>query len=364
MLFEPFRIGNLELDNRLMRSATCDWISDNAGLVTDRQAELYAELGAGGIGLIVSGHIYVRADGIASSGMTGADRDECVTGLTAMAAAVHRTGRAKIAAQLNHGGRSARMCFGKCDLAAPSPVPLDDKSPVPRDLTTAEVEALAKAYGDAARRVKAAGFDAVQIHGAHGYLVSQFLSPLTNKREDAFGGTLENRSRFLKTVYGHIRAAVGDAMPVMIKLGAFDGDAGGLTLEEGLQVGRWFAEWGGDAIEVSGGINAASSAMRIKAGKNEAPFLDKAAAFKHALSIPVITVNGYRSLAFMEKVLASGKADMIALCRPFIREPDLALALVQGTKTTADCISCNRCFKTADTGLRCPAKEKAAKKDR
>ncbi|MHC4402970.1 MAG: oxidoreductase [Planctomycetota bacterium] len=153
-----------------------------------------------------------------------------------------------------------------------------------------------------------------------------------------------------------VRAAVGNEFPVLLKLGSFDGKEGGLTLKESLKLRIWLERWGLDAIEISGGIGAGNSPKGMKAGDDEAPFLNQARVFTRALSIPVITVNGYRSLAVMGKALQDGDADLIAMSRPLIREPGLAAALEAGEKETADCLSRNRCLKIADAGLACLAK--------
>lgn len=353
MLFEPFALRGLTLANRFVRSATCDSMAGPGGTVTDAQVELYGRLSEGKIGLIVSGHLYVRDDGVASRGMLGIDVDARVEGLARLAGAVHARGPSKLVAQINHGGRSVPAGLSKAEIVAPSALPLNARAPVPRALAADEVRALAARYGDAAARAKAAGFDGVQIHGAHGYLVGQFLSPLANAREDEFGGALENRARFLELVARDIRRRVGPDYPVLIKLGAFDKGEGGLTLEECVRVGTSLAAWGVDAIEVSGGIGAENAARGIVPGRNEGTFRACARAFKRAVALPVISVNGYRSLEVMEQVLRDGDADLIALCRPFIREPGLVRAFEAGAASAAGCISCNRCFMIREGALRC-----------
>jgi 2,4-dienoyl-CoA reductase-like NADH-dependent reductase (Old Yellow Enzyme family) len=352
MLFDAISIGGMAVSNRIMRSATCDWMA-REGAVADAQVDLYRALAEGGVGLIVTGHMYVRADGDASQGMMGIDCDERIDGLKRLADVVHESGGAKIAAQINHGGRNAAMRFEAGDIVAPSAIPMKTGAPAPRALEAAEVHELAARFGEAAGRAKDAGYDAVQIHGAHGYLVSQFLSPLANARDDEFGGALENRARFLRLIVSEVNARVGAEYPVLVKLGAFDRGDGGFTIEEAVTVAGWLVEWGVSAIEVSGGVNANSTKRRIKPGQNEAPFLEYARAVKNAVSVPVATVNGYRSVAVMEKALAGGHADMISMCRPFIREPGLVKALESGAVEAVGCVSCNGCFGTRDTGIRC-----------
>lgn len=360
MLFNPIKIGNLEIRNRFFRSATCDGMAGENGVVTDKQLELFRELSEGGIGLIVTGHMYVHASGNASTGMIAIDRDEMVEGLSKVAQAI-KSGGAKAIVQINHGGGNARVLFEKTEVVAPSAL-RHGKGPTPRALTADEVEDLISAFADAARRGKEAGFDGVQIHAAHGYLVSQFLSPITNQRDDAYGGSFENRCRFLKRIIEESRKAVGDDYPLMVKLGSYDGEEGGMTREEGAQVGVMLQELGIDALEISGGVGANSTRMRIRRAEQEAYFREEIALFREKLSIPLIMVGGMRSTEVMESVLSEELTDMVSLCRPFIREPDLVNRLESGASEKALCISCNRCFKRIGPDFGCDAPKRAAAK--
>jgi 2,4-dienoyl-CoA reductase-like NADH-dependent reductase (Old Yellow Enzyme family) len=319
-------------------------MADANGLVTDQLLALYRPLTSSGIGLIITGHLYVRRDGQASWGMTAADRDECLPGLARLARTVHESGPSLLAAQINHGGRQVPGPLANGDMVAPSALPLKAFNNQPRALRTDELDALAAAYAAAARRVQEAGFDGVQLHAAHGYLISQFLSPLANQRTDEYGGTLENRARFLELVVRKVRQAVGRSFCVLIKLGVYDEGPGGLTLDESVRLAAWLETWGIAAIEVSGGINAHSTKRNISTPEDEAFFADQAAAIKKAVRIPVISVGGYRSLAVMERVLATGQADAVSLSRPFVNEPDLATRFKGGRSSRAACVSCNRCF--------------------
>ena len=345
MLFEHCNIANLTLKNRVCRSATCNWMAGRNGLVNDSIVKLYRELAAGGVGLIFSGHLYVRADGRASNGMTAIDRDECTGGLSRLTAAVHETPGAKLAAQINFGLQSAYDDPPRRQ--GPSAVAVGTEE-VPRALSTDEVKELITAYVDAARRAKAAGFDGVQLHGAHGYMLNRFLSPASNKRDDEFGGSAEGRAEFARRIVTGIGDDLGGEYPLMIKLGTYDGADGGLTVEDTLQIGRWLEEWGVDAIETSGGIGAASTRTRKHNSSDGAYFLDIAARFTEALDIPVISVGGYRMVDDMKAAVESGKSDMISMCRPFIREPDLVNSLASGEKDRADCVSCNGCMRAAE----------------
>jgi len=234
-LFDPIEINGMKVPNRFVRSATNDRHADVEGRVTNSLIGVYEALAVGGIGLIVSGHAYVTGNGKGNPTMLGVHHDDLIPGLKKLVETVHRFG-SKIALQLNHAGRqTASATIGETP-AAPSPVYNPGTKETPRAFTDEEIEALIAAYGAAAIRAASAGFDAVQIHCPHGYLGSQFISPYTNRRMDRWGGSLENRMRFLLEVYRRIRKAVGDAYPVMIKLNSEDFIDGGLTVEESTKI--------------------------------------------------------------------------------------------------------------------------------
>jgi 2,4-dienoyl-CoA reductase-like NADH-dependent reductase (Old Yellow Enzyme family) len=210
------------------------------------------------------------------------------------------------------------------------------------------------AYVRAAERAKAAGFDGVQIHAAHGYLFSQFLSPAYNRRNDANGGSIENRSRALCDTVAAVRQAVGPDFPVLVKINAWDDVEGGLTLEDSVEAARLLQNAGLDAIEVSGGFltskTLSPSRLGITRPEKEAYFEKGAAAFKQALDIPVILVGGIRSLEKAGELVAGGVADYISLCRPLIREPGLINRWRSGDTGPALCRSDNLCFRPAFKG--------------
>ena len=347
-LFEPARIQGIQLRNRMVRSATAECMAKVNGEPKPGLSEVYRDLAAGGVGLIITGHMFVHRTGKAHPGMTGIDDDRLVRPLSELVPAVHQAG-GRIAAQINHAGRQTRDP-SVADPVAPSEVPASGHRAGARALTLDEIETLVESYGRAAARAKAAGFDAVQIHAAHGYLVSQFLSPLTNRRTDAFGGSLENRMRFLKRVAGAVRDAVGPGFPVLIKLGLRDEDEAGLTLADGLQVVARLAEFSIDAVEISGGIAGSRNfniPTAIRPGQNEAYFRPWAVQARRATDLPILLVGGFRSLESMEATLASGDAQFISLCRPLICEPDLAHRLQSGAQTASRCVSGNRCWPEA-----------------
>jgi 2,4-dienoyl-CoA reductase-like NADH-dependent reductase (Old Yellow Enzyme family) len=232
-------------------------------------------------------------------------------------------------------------------------------------MTTEEIWATVKEFGAAARRAQEAGCDAVQIHGAHAYLLAEFLSPQSNRREDEWGGELENRLRLHKEIYRAIRAAVGPEFPVMIKLGVADGFSGGLEFKQGLEAAEQLAGLGYDSIEVSQGLRGkdyteAEFRPKIVKREHEAYFRNWCREVKAKVKVSVIMVGGLRSRDLMEDIISRGEADLLALSRPLIREPDLIASWDSGEERRAACISCNECFKNVVVGsrLRCMVQNK------
>jgi 2,4-dienoyl-CoA reductase-like NADH-dependent reductase (Old Yellow Enzyme family) len=355
MLFEPGTIGLLQLPNRLVRSATAERMADENGVPRAQLEQLYRMLARGGVGLIISGHMYVHPSGKCHPEMTGIFSDELVPSLGELADVVHREG-GLIVPQINHGGMQCSRDAVDATIA-PSTFDAPYLSQPAREMTRQEIEQCIEAYAQAARRAKAAGFDGVQLHGAHGYLVSQFLSPLINRRQDEWGGDWEGRTRFLRSVCQAVREQVGAEFPLLIKLGLADAVDGGLTLEEGLRVVAALASWGIDGIEISAGFGGGrSSSIRggIRSEADEAYFRPWAHQARRMTALPLILVGGFRSRRVMEDVLASGDADFVSLSRPLICEPDLPNLLRAGIQDRSSCISANLCWaEHAGEGIAC-----------
>jgi 2,4-dienoyl-CoA reductase-like NADH-dependent reductase (Old Yellow Enzyme family) len=260
--------------------------------------------------------------------------------------------------QINHGGRQCdKACTPKT--VAPSAVPASSGD-TPREMTQDEIVATVDAFARAARRAQVSGFDAVQLHGAHGYLIGQFLSPHSNRRTDRWGGDFERRLRFLGSVCEAVRGQVGRDYPVFVKLGMMDNlerVPDGLTLDDGVHIVARLASMGLDAVEVSGGYDGgAKFNTRTAVGSKvpEAYFRPLARRAKEVTDLPVILVGGLRSRAVMDDVLGTGDADLISICRPLIREPDLPNRLRAGQATVAACISGSRCWpKGTGQGIAC-----------
>jgi len=351
-MFERTEINGMVLSNRFVRSATWEGMATNDGAVTPKLIATMVDLARGGVGLIISSHAYVRPEGQASPWQLGIYKDELIPGLQEMTAAVHAYG-GKIVMQLSHAGK-----FAPEKLTGQTPLVVSDyeepgKMPC-HEITDQDIRELVTAFADGARRAKAAGFDGVQIHSAHGYLLSQFLSPVFNRRQDEYGGDIHNRSRILIEVYQAVREAVGEDYPVLIKLNCKDFVENGLSLDDSLQVGRMLADVGLDAIELSGGLltggKMSPSRPGIKSEEEEAYFREEARYFKNAIDIPLILVGGIRSFQVAECLVEDGVADYISMSRPFIREPNLINRWKSGDRRRAECKSDNKCFRSGLTG--------------
>jgi len=355
ILFEPIEINRMTVTNRFMRSATNDRLADTSGRVTDGFIAAYEALAKGGVGLIVTGHAYVTKNGKASSTMLGVYDDGLIPDLKRLVDTVHQY-ESRIVMQINHAGRqTASSTIGETPVA-PSALPNPQTRETPRALSKEEIEEMIEAYGAAAGRAVAAGFDGVQIHGAHGYLISQFISPYTNRRDDGWGGSPENRMGFLLKVYRRMRKEVGEGYPLMIKLNSADYIEGGLTIDESSRIAKTLSQEGIDAIEISGGMAESGNWIikpNIKEEKDEAYFLPHARRFREVIDVPLMLVGGLRTPSLMERLLEEGEADMISLCRPFIREPGLVNRWKSGDRRKADCISCGGCQRYRDQPVRC-----------
>jgi 2,4-dienoyl-CoA reductase-like NADH-dependent reductase (Old Yellow Enzyme family) len=345
-LFEPGTINGMTLPNRFIRSATWEGMATEKGAVTPRLIDTMVRLAEGGLGLIITGHAYVVPEGQASPFQLGIYDDALVDGLATMTDAVHGAG-GRIVAQLAHAGTFA---FEKATRTAPRVVSaFEGLAKTPRnELTVADIHTLTVAYAAAARRARDAGFDGIQLHSAHGYLLSQFLSPLYNRRTDDYGGPIENRMRVHLEILRAIRETVGDDVPVLVKLNCADFAEGGLTVDDSLEAAKAMATAGLDAIELSGGMltggKLSPSRPNINTPEKEAYFRDAARRFKTTLGIPLILVGGIRSPEVAEHLLTDGTADFFAMSRPLIREPDLINRWKSGDLKPARCISDNLCF--------------------
>lgn len=369
-LFEKTFIKSLELSNRAIRSATWSGVADDRGYVTDKAVEFYRELGHGGIGLIVTGYQFVMPNGRQLPYQMGNYEDGQIEGLTRLVAAIHEGG-GKVAPQLVHcGARASQKLMPEgWEVWAPSAVADALTGKVPHDMTIPQITQVVEAYAQAAARSVTAGFDAVQLHAAHGYGINQFLSGATNKRGDRYGGDIKKRYRFLGEVMEAVRAAVGEDFPILIKLNGHDYVEGGLVPDEALEVARRLEDDGIDAIELSGGSAASGpekspSRPAILKESDEAYFADIAAFIRERVQVPIIIVGGIRSVKKIQELFDNGTADYVAMARPFIREPRLMNRWKSGDTERASCISCRGCFETGYKGLGISCKVERERKER
>ena len=355
-LFEPFTINRMRLNNRFVRSATMDNLG-KGGLVTEAQLNLYRELVRGEVGLIISSGIFPSADGQAGIGQLGAHRDEMIPSLKKIADTVHKNG-GKVAAQLMHAGWFCRPQVTGTQPVGPSPAVNPFTGIQTHGLSTDEVREEVDGFIQAGRRAIEAGFDAVQLHGAHSWLISSFLSPATNRRQDEWGGSAEKRAIFVLRIYEGIRKIAGPDYPVFIKVGLKDYHPEGKTLSEGINTARILEAAGMDAIEVSEGLEAENH-HHIRLDAISPYYLEECRQTRQALKLPLILVGGMRKLRDMEQVVDAGIADAISMCRPFIMDEHIVRQFREGTADASECTSCNGCIAEMGRGnIHCILKDK------
>ena len=372
MLEKSIRIGGMEVKNRLVKAAVVENMAEEDGRATERLARVYEKAARGGAGLIITGGAYVQPGGRNVRYQTGAHSDDMVPGLSKVARAGQNNG-AKIALQISHGGRQCPPEFVNDDVVGPSPVKDTLTKVTPRAMREEEIEEAIEAFGQAARRAREAGFDGVEIMAGHGYLINEFLAARTNRRTDQWGGSLENRSRFLFQVIARAGHCAGPDFPILLKINTEDQMKNGFSLEECTWVAQQLKARGICAVKFTGGtyesaLNIARGdipeeeileeysgferwrikliirLMRRKFKFSEAYFLENVKRILPKPDIPVILVGGLRNPDMMAGVIEQGLADMVALGRPLIRVPDWPNRILAGDNQPAACISCNRCF--------------------
>jgi 2,4-dienoyl-CoA reductase-like NADH-dependent reductase (Old Yellow Enzyme family) len=384
VLFTPINIGQLALSGRLIKTATAETRASEDGFVTPELIDFYAPMAQGGTPLIITGNIYISRDGKSTPRQIGADDDDKVPGLTQLTAAVHAHG-SKIFAQLNHCGRQVlARSVGLSEVVSASAVTDLAAGIRPRALRSEEIRRIVQQYADAAERCCRAGFDGIQIHAAHGYLISQFLTPHTNRRTDEYGGSPEQRVTLLQHVVRAIRARVGPARPVIIKINGADylPFRRGLKTDELVSIAKILEREGVDAVEVSVGHYESGFPMvrgtfgrclraMTQGSVRHLPFVRRslfrlfwpllavifnliwprregfnlpyARAFKKKLSIPVICVGGFLTREAMEAAIGNGLCDIVSAGRAFIADPLLYRHLKDNTPGPR-CVDCNACI--------------------
>ena len=395
------KIGEMEVKNRFVRSATYEGMAQENGKISNDLIKMYQTLSKGEVGLIIPGFMYIHPSGKCANKQIGIDNDDMIPGLQKLADAAHQWG-SKIAFQLVHSGLQTKKEYVGFTPKGPSggirnPITFSKS----KEMSEEEIYTAIRAFSEAAWRAVEAGADAVQLHCAHGYLINQFLSPFFNTRSDEWGGSDEKRFRFLKEVFIETQKVIPPDKPIIVKLNTCD-----YTKKEGVTppLARFYAqrlaELGVDAVEVSAGgatfayMNMCRGEVPIegllenlpgwqkpiakillkkmdKSGKydlQEGYNLEAAKIIKPVLkehAVPLILVGGLRRVSHMEEIIMNDQADFISLCRPLIREPLLLKEFKEGNKYQSDCISCNRCFSAAasEIPVRCYVKKLPSKED-
>jgi 2,4-dienoyl-CoA reductase-like NADH-dependent reductase (Old Yellow Enzyme family)/thioredoxin reductase len=346
-LFQPFRLGSLELRNRLVMPPMVTFLANESGAVTQRMIDYYAERARGGVGLITVESAYILEKD-RDLGRLGIENPQLQVGLAGLAESIQEQG-ARAFLQLNHRGSVLSIHRGKG----------------PDELSREEIDSLIEAFAEAALRAQKAGFDGVEVHGANIYLISQFLSPLTNHRTDRYGGDLENRLNFPLDILRRVRKKVGEDFPVNFRMVGHQYTEGGLVLEDGQTIARRLEEAGASALHVVAGSPAVpywhTPPMAIPRGCHA----ELAREIKKAVGIPVIAVGRINDPLLAEKILVEGKADLIAMGRALIADPELPLKAREGRfEEIRKCLACNHCRKRViqmNRSLRCAVNAQAGR---
>ena len=378
-MFSSGRIAHLAVKNRIIRSATYEGAMTEDGRVTTEILSLYRNLAEGGVGTIITGHMAVGRKG------KGNDRQICIYDdthipeIARIADVVHASGsNCKIVAQLSYAGRQVLHDNTMAECVGPSDVPSPILRKRSRELTADEIQGIVDYYVDAIARVKKAGYDGVQLHAAHGYLLSSFLSPYTNRRHDRYGGSIGKRVAILREIVTKARDNV-DHFPILIKVNCTDHITGGIDIETFPEVAKEVEALGIDAMEISGGMwdclirseeELGFFPLPIPEARTRINSLDKQSYFMRFaerldLDIPVIVVGGHRNIESLEKIISRGAVDFFAFGRPLISEPDLPKRWLEGRGSEkADCVSCNSCLlEVKSKPLKCVLKQNRLKQN-
>jgi 2,4-dienoyl-CoA reductase-like NADH-dependent reductase (Old Yellow Enzyme family)/thioredoxin reductase len=345
-LFTPGRIGTLDIPNRIVKAPTSTGMSHLDGSVSDRLFRHYQNIARGGMGLLIVEYAYV--DEIASKSahcQLGISTDEHIAGLAWLAGMIKDEG-VRAAIQLEHCGR--QKFLGTPPIKAASAVPWPSlkaqkgDAAIPDVLSTDEIKTIVSAYGDAARRAVMAGFDLVEIHGAHGYLITNFLSPHTNKRTDEYGGSLENRMRLLVEIVKDTRAKIGPDFPLTVRLSGSDYEPDGFEIDETVEVAKVLEDLGIDALHMSGGDHHQMIHQVTPMAIPRANNVYAAEAVKQVVDIPVIASGSITLPDLAEQILAEGRGDFIGLARPLWADPEWPRKAREGRlDDIRPCIRCN-----------------------
>ena len=349
-LFSPFQIGKLELKNRIVMPPMATNFAGEDGSVNERHIAYYLRRARGQVGYITFEHTGVLRQGRAFPNMALVDSDQHIPPFKKLVEAVHKEG-GKIVIQINHAGRQTSASITGSPIVAPSAVPCPVRKEMPKELTHEEIEKIIEAFGAAAFRVKETGADGIEIHMAHGYLINQFLSPFSNRREDAYGGDADRRMRMALEVLRAVRNRVGADFPVLCRLSADEYVEGGLKLEDSKAIAKALERNGADALHVSACVAASGYLNHPPYYAEEGIFVHLAQGIRSVVGIPVISVGRIRTPELANRILEEKKADLISMGRALIADPELPAKALQGrTEEIIPCISCNRCIQSIRKG--------------
>ncbi len=373
-LFNPGKIGSIQIKNRIMRSATFEGMASREGAVTDQLIDFYTILARGGTGLIITGASAVDSRFTVGSRCACLNDDSFIAGQKKLVKAVHEYSDVKIGSQLAHNGRLGS--HPKYKPVAPSPVIFKMTNQMPKELSVDEIEALIKKFVEGGRRAFESEYDMVQLHACHGYLLSSFLSPYTNKRTDEYGGSVENRAKILIEIYQRLHEEVGKNFPILVKLQVVDGIEGGLKLTEATKIAQILVDTGFDAIEPSGGsaelqmikkTDYTLPSLKVNGPEDENYLNSYIQDLQFVMRKSVLMqVGGIRNPKSAESLLKKGQCDFISLSRPLIYEPDIPNRWRSGDLSPVKCISCNSCVMAIFTGqpVHCVVRKKLERKQK
>lgn len=346
-LFEQSSIGSLTIKNRFIRSATWENMATDQGHMTECLYDIYEELAKGEVGLIVTGYANIVEEEKPNAGMMGMYNDSFITGYKKLTNLVHDND-AKIIMQLAYGGTKTTHNVGERVIYAPSDVPEIGTKTKGKVMNQSEINYIVDAFAKAAFRAKQSGFDGIEIHAAHTYLINQFLSPFYNRREDQYGGCLENRMRFLIEIYRECRLLVGNDFPIIVKLTATEFFDGGLSFDDTREICKKLDQIGVDALVISGNIHGKANTMigEVFDGhtiQEEGYFVEFGHTISQIVNVPVITVGGLSSIEAIEAISNSTNIKYFAMSRPLLSEPGLVKRWQEGCKDPVLCERCSKC---------------------
>lgn len=346
-LFLEGYIGNMKLKNRFVRSATWENMATDDGHMTDKLYEVYQQLAKNDVGLIVTGYANIVEEEKPNAGMMGIYSDDFIDEYKRLTDMVHQH-ESKIVMQIAYGGTKTTYQVGERVIFAPSDRPERGTNTQGKTMSLEDIEYIVNAFASASLRAKQAGFDGVEIHAAHTYLINQFLSPYYNQRSDQYGGSLEGRLRFLVEIIDKTRALVGDEFPILVKLTASEFFDGGLTFAETRLICQRLEQIGVDALVISGNIHASAADLVGQSfdGYPLAPegyFHHYGQVISDEVNIPVITVGGLSDFSAIETIAKATNIQFFALSRPLLAEPALISRWRSGDTRPVDCERCSKC---------------------